>query len=62
MMSGNGSARKNMPTNAAAASALADAEYGLQHDREHRRFQPEEQGDHQRHVAVGGVDVAERHD
>ena len=63
--------KKKMPTNAAAASdahhvvlerALADAEHRLQHDREHRGLEAEKQRDDHRHVAVGGIDVAQRHD
>ena len=71
MMIGNGTSKKKMPTKAAAASdahrvvlerALADADHRLQHDREHGGLEPEEQRDDHRHVAPGGIDVAQRHD
>ena len=51
-MTGKGTSRKKMPTKAAAASAqhhvvleraLADADHGFQHDREHRGLEAEEQ-------------------
>ena len=42
--------------------ALADADHRLDHDRQHRRLQAEEQRRDDRHVAAGGIDVAQRHD
>ena len=42
--------------------ALADADDRLQHDRENRGLEPEKQRRNRRHVAVAGIDVAERHD
>ena len=70
-ISGNGTAKKKMPIKASAASAsigrlfkraAADPLHRLQHDRQHRRLQPEKQRRDRRHAAEGGVDVAERHD
>ena len=63
--------KKKIATKASAASAtitlffkraLADAHDRFQHDREHRRLQPEEQRRDDPDLAVGGIDVAQRHD
>src|SRR5205807_2723760 len=68
---GNGTPRKKMPKKAAAASTsiarllsarLPAAVHRLEHDREHRRFQAEEERHHGRHTAEGGIDVAQTHD
>ena len=40
----------------------ADAVHGLQHDREHRGLEAEEQRRDRRHAAEGGIDVAQGHD
>ncbi len=40
----------------------ADAMNRAQHDREHGRFESEEQRRDCRHIAEGGVDIAQRHD
>jgi hypothetical protein len=42
--------------------ALADPEHRLEHDRQHRGLETKEQRDDHRHLAIAGVDVAERHD
>jgi hypothetical protein len=41
---------------------LADAHDRFNDNRQHGRFQSEEQGDHDRHLAVNRIDIAERHD
>ena len=45
-----------------AQRALSDADHGLDYDREHRGLQAEEQRFDEADIAVGRVDVAERHD
>ena len=71
MMTGNGTAKKKIATNAAAAiddhdpvaqRALADPHHRLDDDGEHRGLQAKEQRFHEADIAVGRVDVAERHD
>jgi hypothetical protein len=65
MMSGNGTSKTKIAKKAAAAiptmirflqGLAADPHHGLQHDREHRRLQPEEQRRHDANLAEGGVD------
>lgn len=66
---GNGTAKK-IATNAAPANsreahrrrALAKACNRSDHDRQHRRFEPEEQHRDQRYLAIQHIDVPERHD
>ena len=71
MMIGKGTAKKKMPTKAIPASrdhdvvaqgALADAHQRLDHDREHRGLQAEEQRFDIPDIAVGRVDIAQAHD
>ena len=42
--------------------APADAHHRLDHDRQHRRLQAEEQRRDQRHLAEPGVEPAQHHD
>src|SRR5437016_6174622 len=42
--------------------SAADAVYRLEHDREHRRFQAEEERGDSRHTAEDGIDVTQTHD
>ena len=69
MMSGNGTSKKKIATKASggerdhhavAQRAPADAHHRLDHDRQHRRLQAEEQRLDQADIAEGGVDVAQR--
>ena len=71
MISGNGTSNTKIATNAAAASATivpvgerapADAQHRLEHDREHRGLEAEEQRGDQRQVAERGIEPAQRHD
>ena len=71
MMSGKGTLKKKIATKAIAGErdhdpvaqrALADAHHRLEHDREHRRLQAEEQRRDEADIAVGRIDVAQRHD
>jgi hypothetical protein len=63
---GNGTPTKKMPMKAAASTSIApaleraaaDAVHRLEHDREHRRFQAEEERGYGRHTAESGIDVA----
>ena len=70
-MTGNGTPKKKIATKAAAASAImtrffsafaADPHHRLEHDREHRGLEAEEQGRDDADLAEQGVDDAERHD
>jgi hypothetical protein len=47
---------------AAFERATADPVHRMQHDRQHRRLQPEEQGGDDRDLAERGVDPAQHHD
>ena len=71
MMMGNGTSKKKMPMKAAAARTrivlffserLPIRTTASRHDREHGGLESEEQRDDHRHIAVGGIDVAQRHD
>ena len=71
MMIGNGTLKKKIAMKAiggerdhdpVAQRALADADHGLDHDRQHRGLQSEEQRLDEADIAVGGIDVAQRHD
>ena len=68
MIRGNGTPKKKIATKASAAMrdhdpvaqrALADAHHRLDHDREHRGLQAEEQRRDEADIAAGRVDVAE---
>ena len=52
---GEGGERQHRP---AFERAAADAVHRLEHDREHRRFQAEEERGYGRHTAASGIDVA----
>ena len=70
-MIGNGTPKKKIATNAAAASAImirflsdfrSDPHHRLEHDGEHGGLEAEEQGRDDADLAEQGVDDAERHD
>ena len=70
MMIGNGTAKKKIATNAAAANACngpafqgtpADADDGLDDDRQHGRLQTKERRRHEADLAPFRIDDAERH-
>ena len=71
MMIGKGTLKKKIAMKAMAASAdhdpvaqraLADADHGLDHDRQHRGLQPEEQRLDEPDLAERGIDIAQAHD
>jgi hypothetical protein len=54
--------RRQRDHDAIAQRAFADADHGLDHDGEHRGFQPEEQRLDKADIAVCRIDIAQRHD
>jgi hypothetical protein len=67
MMIGKGTLKKKIAMKAIAASpvaqrAFADADHGLDHDRQHRGLEAKEQRLDDPDIAVGGVDIAQAHD